>query len=787
MKKFALLGALLILSKFLTAGNEYPAIPYNNHEDATNASLKTYLNLTAGYTVTFTIHDGAKVIAGATITCNNEVEVSDTNGIAVFTLVPDSSISILVNAAGYQDYNSDLLITGNQQVNVYMNKLCSLQFTITNGLNPIKGAIIIINSDTATTDINGIGSFGKNYPGHSSYSFTVSAAGYADSIGMANVDSDNLLIGPIALKKAYDIILIVLDSLRSPITGAQVIINGNAIYTDSIGKAVFNKMINGHYSYEILISGYSDYVSKISVADTNAIDTIIMTPGYHFMLTVFNGPNGTTPLESDTIIVNGFEKITDADGLATFGLKPGTYPITIHKTGFADTSFSVDVVNQDFSMTVYLIPSYIVKFNVANILTYDPIMSASVTFNGTTKLTDINGNVAFIGVAPSDSNKIYQVNASGGYFVDTGSVSLPFTSITVGDMNILFQSVYLVRPGIAISLVDSSITYLGSATIRIDGVDHSYDNIVGMSFFNIDTGKHNYTVIPADINKAILSGNFKVGSTGSDNLMIELRNTYKIKFHVIDSISNSIPGAAAIFNMDTVITDTAGLAIFSCRVSNSYTYSVTKSGYDTIPETPLIVDTSDVMEVVYLNFSGYAVTIIISDASGYVPDASVTLTPASKNKGEKVADQLASIKGGGFQKITGADGKAVFIGVLPGNYSYIISKAGYADSAGSLIVTNSDIELNIMIIGTGLKDIYSTNMQPYPNPTTSSVYMNIPMALSHAVVSVTGGNGGRLRQEIHDNAQGTMISVDLQNLPAGVYLIEIAGNNFRKSWSIVKQ
>jgi hypothetical protein len=92
-----------------------------------------------------------------------------------------------------------------------------------------------------------------------------------------------------------------------------------------------------------------------------------------------------------------------------------------------------------------------------------------------------------------------------------------------------------------------------------------------------------------------------------------------------------------------------------------------------------------------------------------------------------------------------------------------------------------------MIIGTGLKDIYSTNMQPYPNPTTSSVYMNIPMALSHAVVSVTGGNGGRLRQEIHDNAQGTMISVELQNLPAGIYLIEIAGNNFRKSWCIVKQ
>lgn len=746
---------MLLVIKIIAYGEDYAPAPSN------------IISSGAGYTVTFIIHDSLHVLAGAYITFNGQVLVSDSNGMAIFTQVPDGSASFLIQEAGYSDYTKDTLIYGDEFLNVNMNKLCSIKFTITNGINPLKGSIVVINGDSAFADSNGVAIFGKIFPGNSSYSYTVSSVGYRDSTSIASLSNTDLIIQPIVLNKAYNIVFNVKDSLNNPIEGAQITINSNSMITDSLGEAVFVQEIPGSYLYNIAMSGYSDYFGNLVVSDSNIIIKPVLSIGYDLVLTIINGYNGIVPLENDTVKVNGISKISDANGIITFGLQTGVYPITFHKTGFVDTSITLDMVNQNLNLNIYMIPRYTVVFNVADALSFNPIKAGTVRFNGVSKSIDGNGNAEFMEVSPSDSNVFYQVIAGGGYFMDTGSISLPFTSVTVNDLNTIYQSVYLIRPGIAISLTEDSMTYFGSAILKIDGIDYSYDSIVGTSFVNIDTGIHNYTVIPDDVTKAIVSGSFAVDSSGSDFLQVQMLTANKVEISAVDNNNNPIADAKVIFNGDTQLTNNSGDAIFNRIAAGSYSYSITKYGFESIPNILINVDTSVETVFVKMKLLLYSVTIIVSDAGGVITGAAVTMDDTIIN--------------------TGSDGKAMFAGIPIGEYSFTVVKSGYIDSIGTITITNSDIIRNILLVMTGVKNAYSISLMPFPNPTTGSIYLSIPLGLNYLLIRVINENGTLLMQNVYENVQGTLVMVDLHELPTGNYTIELVGREFKKAWSVSKK
>jgi hypothetical protein len=767
MKKVTLLSFLLFILNVLIAGNISFSKDNTITKNTDNNQVKLGENLVSGHTVSFTIYDGAMVLADAWVTFNDESIQTDSTGIAVFTQVPEGSLPFLVNLPGYMDSTDEVDISGDQSIDVYMNKFHSLKFTITDGTNPLPGAIVAISGDTATADIHGIAMFGIKYPGNSSYSFTVSALGFADSTGYADVGTSDLTVDPIILKKAYDVIFTVTDSLHNPIEGAVVTINDEEIATDSDGHALFSKKINGIYSYEIILSGYANKNANIEVNSSNVSDTVILPSGLDLLLTIINGPSGSSPLEGDTLVINGITKISDENGLVRYGLHPGSYPFLVHKTGFTDTSLSVQIVDQNLDLTVYLTPSYSVAFNVSDVMTYIPIEAATVTFNGIKKHTDVDGNVFFLGVHPSNSDVIYMVSASGGYFADTGYVSLPFTSVAITDLNTIVESIYLTRPGIAISLSEDLTNYAGSATIRVDGINYPFDSIVGTSFLALDTGLHYYSVIPDDITKTIVSGSFTVGISGSDFLTIQIAEAYKVEIIAQDASGNPIEGAVVILAGDTVLTDITGDAVFLRIAKNSYSYSINKRGYDSIPATVLAVDTTNIVEIVKMSRNLFIVTFIISDASGFVANASVTLD--------------------GILIHTDASGKAIFIDKSAGDYTFKIEKTGYADSTGIVTISNEDVTLDLIILLTGLKDNFSNYIRPYPNPTSNLIYISIPTEMSHPVVSVLNSSGERLLQTGHDNSQGTIMSIDLFDFPSGIYLIEIADKDIKQTWSVLKR
>jgi hypothetical protein len=303
---------------------------------------------------------------------------------------------------------------------------------------------------------------------------------------------------------------------------------------------------------------------------------------------------------------------------------------------------------------------------------------------------------------------------------------------------------------------------------------------------------HNYTVIPVNIYKAIVSGHFNVGMSGSDYIQVEITDAYKVEISTVDTSNSPIIGAEVIFDTDTLLTDSTGNAIFSRKAPGTYSYTISKEGYDSIPQNFLTVDSASVIELVILNSYGYNVTIIVSDDSGYVSDAAVTLYGPFKKEGASdrnannrvYTDQYSF---GGITKYTGVDGKAVFTGIAPGEYSITVIKSGYIDSTRTIKVINTAVISNIRIILTDLKNSYIPKFFPYPNPTTGSVYFSVPSEWNNTVVSVVDIKGERLFQTVHDNSKGKVISVDMQTFPAGIYMIEIKGNEFKKTWTVLKK
>lgn len=706
MKKYTLLALLIVLFNTVRAGTDLSLPNKNNNLLEGFNGLNYAMPAPSGYRVTFILLDSVTILAGAYVTFNGQVIVSDSDGIAIFTQVPAGSISFLVNTPGYNDYSGYNFVSSNDTVIVHMQKLCSLKFTLTDGIEPINGAIVRVNFDNAAiSDSNGIAFFDNIFPLNSSYYYSASDSDYKDSSAIVYINTTDFTVMPIVMVKANSISFTVTDSLNNPIQNARVTIYNNIIFTSGLGTAVINKVINGSFQYHIFKSGYLDFNGNVIISDSSKTINIILASGYDLNLAIINGPNGTMPLAGDTITINGVSKISDENGMISYGLQPGKYSFTVHKTGFQDTSYSVNIADKSIDLIIYLSPVYSVLFNVADAFSYYPIEASTVTFNGMVKLTDKIGNAEFVGISPSDSVLAFQVKANGGYLTDTGFIPLPFKRILAGNMNEMIQTVLLVSPEIGIELVEGFHSYSGPATIRIDSVDYFYNNSQGISFIKIDTGNHAYTMIPADTTRAIISGQFEMDNSDSDFLIIQISEAYSVQIYTIDSINNPIVAATVILSGDTIITDNTGDALFLRKNANSYTYTITKDGFDSIPVTALIIDTSNMVEIVHMN-------------------------PAAINK------------------------------------NFIINK---------------------MKVASGLTNEKVYGELPYPNPTTGMIFLNIPKGLNNGIVNVFNEKGTRLAEARFNFVQANVISVNLQQFPAALYLVELRSTQFIKAWTVEKK
>jgi hypothetical protein len=731
-----------------------------------------------------TVYDGAlwEAIPGATVKCDNNTYSTNAQGIAVIPVSANGDYTYTVSAAGYFDQTQTVKVEGmNVEGYVYMNKQYSASFSVNDGTNPIEGAIIKIEgiAGDAITGSAGTASFNKSLKkSWDGYNFTVSVIGYADYTGTFYISDGDVVVDPISFTtKAYDVTLTVNKPNGTPAPNASVTFNNMVYTTDALGMLSATKVINGSYAIVISAAGYIDYPATVTVADANVNQTITLTGGYDLTVHVINGPSGTVGLANTSVTINGITKITDASGMATFGV-PANYAVntTIVKAGFADASLVIADVNANMTSMVYMTPVYTVNIRTMDGNSYNPIVGATVVFNGVTKLSDVDGFAMYMNVAPSTTAYEYSVTGPGTYNSSNGAIELPFSSPAeyIETANEVRVNVELTSPYVYIALQEGWMSFRGAATITFDGVDYDFNSGLGGNAFNCGLGTHTYVVTPANEAKAILRGTVELTeSEPIANLWLDVVNGRKIEIYVVDSKSEPIEGATVVLDGDlngaTVSTDASGLALYSRYPAGTYTYSITKADYKSIVDSTLDVNTADVMKVITMESLLHSVTFVVKSGTEILVGADVTLGTATA--------------------VTGADGKAMFTGIADGTYAYTVSMSTgwYKSVSGSVTVAGADVTENVELLNTtGIDEASAKLVKVYPNPTKGSLYVTLPQSTSGEVtITVTNMIGSTLLNDKFDSGS-SQIKLDASGYDNGVYFVTVKGNGFEKTIRVVK-
>ncbi len=792
-------------------------------------------------------HNGVE-FQGATIICDNMSYTTDALGVATIPVVANGDYTCTVSYPGYFDYSAKVTINGaNDEEWVYMNKKFSASFTINDGTNPIEGAIIRINNEDRVTNATGQVTFTGLFKNYDNIEYTASAIGYIDITGAFNVYKADVVVPAISFStRSYEANLRVLNSASYPISNAMVVVDNKDYMTDALGYIHILKIVNGTYPIVVSKSGFVDNSNSIIIADANIAKDITLTGGYDLTIQVINGPSGAVGLANNSITLNGITKTTDANGMVVFGVPMNSAVHIVNtKAGFADATLDIADVNSNMSSTIYMTPVYTVAFKILDSNTYSPIQGATVTFNGNDIISDIDGNATFSNVGPSVTSYDYTIVGGGSYGQETGSIDLPFTSTEeylATDNNLSVNS-YLSSPGVYFAVSAGMMSYYGSTTITFDGVDYSFDPMMGGILINCAIGTHSWVATPEDITKAIYNGSVTVSTNTIEFVGIDVQDGRKVEIYTKDKADNAIEGAAVTFNGVTVNTDVSGAAVYYRVPQAEYTYSITKADYIDVVDIPLSVNTVDVVEVVTLLQPSYIVNFAVTDGTNPISAANITFDGTSlstdaagqinfpdKNAGTynftvskagytdvtgivtvvdqdvtknvnldlivygvtfnvkkgSVAVEGATVLLDGTSVLTDASGVASFAGKIPGTYAYTVNKTGFDQATGNVTISNTDVIENVNLLGTGIFEISSKMKNPYPNPTTGILSVTIPEKLINSEISVINGLGNVVKT-VKSNTSGSEQIIDLGTLPDGTYLIQLKSNADQQVWQVIKK
>ena len=198
-----------------------------------------------------------------------------------------------------------------------------------------------------------------------------------------------------------------------PLQGVIVSLGGAQKTTTSNGTVSFN-VEAGNYSLEISKNGYTTSQETITIsAPTTVTRTLAQTslPSYALQVTVSD--LNSLPLQSANITIAGIQRSTDQGGQASFNLQPGTYTITISKTGYLTYSEALTLsANATHSATLTLIlpEPVFVKIVVTDSTTQTPINEVDVSLGGRTQQTDTSGSTTY---NPPSGEYLLELNKTG--------------------------------------------------------------------------------------------------------------------------------------------------------------------------------------------------------------------------------------------------------------------------------------------------------------------------------------------------------------------------------------
>ncbi|OFX56843.1 MAG: hypothetical protein A2W84_11305 [Bacteroidetes bacterium GWC2_40_13] len=675
-------------------------------------------------------------IQGAMLLVDGQPVYSDSMGSAFATDLVQGLHTISIHHIGYQTYDGAILVGDiDTSFTFVLATLGTVNFTVTDGWQPLANARVIFNDDTLFT--NPLGNVSKTQVLEGSYFWNISATGYystADTLQMFGSDTSI----HIALAPIPDVILFVYNG-KVPLVGIPVDINQQTHVTDSFGLIKLVDFGLGGFDYGIQLAGYYPVSGHFSSTNSDTLLSIKMNEIADAKIIV---THQGIEVGGALVVLNSDTLVSDFTGVATFvDLGTGDFNVLIRKEGFYDIETDIQIENCDtvFNFGLQRIPE--ITWQITSSGT--PVDSAIILFDSVTHITDIFGQIQLY--EPIQGWYSYQVSRTG-YFSISDSLSVGEGDTTVHlEIEKMLELLFTITDG---------ISPISQTLVNLDENKMLTDDNGDALFQGLYHGKYHYSVIKTGYSAKEDSIDLSTGFT-HEFVWLEEEN-YQVSFKVTDELGNPMAGTLVACADFESLTDSLGVAILSPFSPNqTYSYTIYKTGYVaasgdfTIPNADLFIE-------LQLELETFDVTFNILDEQGTVQGASVTF------------DQKV--------KTTGPEGIVVFYDLLPAvNMQYIVRKTDTHIPDTGFVTFQSDTLIVVPLALLSNPEWKPNVFLAYPNPTHKVLYLLASCFESGSRFQVYNAQGLLIS---HGTLENPQTRIELPDVPVGSYVIKVICSSY---------
>ncbi|WP_041928056.1 InlB B-repeat-containing protein [Mesotoga prima] len=513
------------------------------------------------FTVTFNVSDSSGTLQGANVTFNGDSKATDAQGKAVFTGVLVGSRAYTVSKEGYNNSTGNVDVDGDESVDVTLTKK-----TYTLAVNIVGQGTVTKNPDKAAYTHGEVVQLTANPADN--WNFTGWSGDLAGSTNPESItmNSDKTVTANFSIVQ-YTI-------TASAGAGGTISPSGQVKVNHGSNQSFSISANTGYDIQDVKVDGATEgAIGSYTFSNVTSDHTIAAT----FKIKTYTVSVSSNPVEGGS--VNGGGTYNHGAQVSCQATANEGYRFVNWTEGgvvVSDNSTYTFNITANRNLVANFVRVYSVTFSVVD--SEGVLQGAEVSFNGETKVTDVQGKAVFTGVVTG--SKAYTVSKEG-YNSATGTVNIDSDK------------------GVDITLVKKTYTLTvssvgqGTVTKNPDKATYTHGEVVQLtanpdSGWNFDswsgdlTGSTNPVNITMDGNKSITANFSEI--------------TYSITFSVSDS-EGPVQGANVTFNSETKTTDNQGEALFTGITVGEKQYTVSKDGYGDISGS-IVVDSSRTVNVV---------------------------------------------------------------------------------------------------------------------------------------------------------------------------------------------
>jgi hypothetical protein len=326
--------------------------------------------------------------------------------VSCFVFEKEGSFQHIAHALKYNEYKSMGVELGKRIGPLYTSLSISVTLKSANGRFSVANPVFNIPSmdigkATASWQITGVSA------GPDTFTISVSGTNPHKSVQFTDSYSPSGVVTVTAAPQPTlnTVTITITDSASSAkLSGVTATLGGTAKITDVNGQATFS-IAAGTYPLTISKTGYGTNSENFVVSTNVAISRLLTatppsTPSIRTVSITVSDSANSTKLSGATVTLGTTIRNTDTNGVATFSIASGTYPLTIIKGGYGSKSENLVVsASLDITRTLTATTNIQITIDMLTVTVVDSannvVSGAVVTIGTTSKTTDANGAASF--------------------------------------------------------------------------------------------------------------------------------------------------------------------------------------------------------------------------------------------------------------------------------------------------------------------------------------------------------------------------------------------------------